>query len=89
MEHKFLRLFDSQGVWHGNPDRTIRVNGVVHDMDEYAKSNGITLPTGPTAPIKPKKAKKVNIDIKEQYEDMEQPHHDGDTEVDGDGDSEG
>ena len=82
MEHRFLTLFVN-GKWTGNADRTIRVNGEVHDMDEYAKEHGITLPDA-------KKTKKhINIDVKEKHEDLEQPHHDGDTEVDGDGDSEG
>jgi len=85
MKHRWLTLFVN-GEWTGNPDRTIRINGVVHDMDEYAKEHGIELPNAPT---KPKTSKKVNIDVKEKHEDMEQPHHDGDIEVDGDGDSEG
>jgi len=85
MEHKFLRLFNKDGIWKGNPDRTIKINGVIHDMDEYAKEHGIELPSGPTAPNKPNK---VNTDIEEKDEDMEQSHDSGDTEVDGDGDSE-
>ncbi len=84
MEHRFLRLFRN-GVWTGNPDRSISVNGVKHNMDEYAKEHGIKLPSGPTTPNKPKK---VNTDIEEKHEDMEPAHDSGDTEVDGDGDSE-
>ena len=85
MEHRFLKLFDAEGNWHGNPDRSITVNGEKHDLDEYAKEHGIELPSGPTAPNKPKK---VNTDIKEKHEDMERSHDSGDTEVDGDGSSE-
>ena len=81
MEHKFMRLFRN-GVWTGNPDRTIKINGVVHDMDEYAKKHGIELPDAK------KSKKKINIDIEEKHEDMEPAHDSGDTEVDGDGDSE-
>ena len=82
MEHRFLTLFVN-GKWTGNADRTIRVNGEVHDMDEYAKQHGIILPDA-------KKTKKhINTDVKEKHEDMERPHHDGHIEVDGDGDSEG
>ena len=85
MEHKFLNLFDSEGNWKGNPDRTIRIKGEIHDLDEYAKEHGITLPSGPTSS---KKANKINTDIEEKHEDMEQSHDSGDTEIDGDGDSE-
>ena len=82
MEHRFLNLFVN-GVWTGNPDRTISINGVKHDMDEYAKQHGIKLPDA-------KKSKKqINTDIEEKDEDMEPTHDSGDTEVDGDGDSEG
>jgi hypothetical protein len=84
MEHKFLRLFRN-GVWTGNPDRSISINGVKHNMDEYAKEHGIDLPSGPTTPKGPKK---VNTDIEEKHEDMEPTHDSRDTEVDGDGDSE-
>lgn len=42
MEHKWLRLF-KDGEWTGET-RTIRVNGELHDLDEYANSKGITLP---------------------------------------------
>jgi len=89
MKHKFLRLF-KDGVWTGNADRSIRVDGHVHDLDEYAKEHGIELPTVPNAPTKPNKPEKqVNIDVEETHEDMEPTHDSGDTEVDGDGNSEG
>ena len=82
MTHKFLTFFDEHGNWLGNPDRSIRVNGVVHNLDEYAKEHGIELPDS-------KKSKKsINTDIEEKHEDMEQSLDSGDTEVDGDGDSE-
>ena len=53
MEHKFLRLF-VDGKWTGKEDRSITINGVKHDMDEYAKEHGITLPDAK------KSTKKVN-----------------------------
>jgi len=77
MEHKFLKLFVN-GVWT-RPDRTIKVNGVEHDMDEYAKEHGIELPEG---------KKWINTDIEEKHEDLERSHDSADTDVDGDGDSE-
>ncbi len=77
MEHKFLKLFVN-GVWT-RPDRTIKVNGVEHDMDEYAQEHGIELPEG---------EKWINTDVEEKHEDMEGSHDSRDTEVDGDGDSE-
>ncbi len=84
MEHRWMKLFDAEGNWT-RPERKIKVNGVEHDLDEYAKEHGIKLPSGPTTPNKPKK---VNTDIEEKHEDMEPAHDSGDTEVDGDGDSE-
>ena len=83
MEHKFLSLF-VDGVWTGNPDRTIKVNGEVHDLDEYAKQHGIDLPDS-------KKSKKhINTDIEEKsYGDMGQASDEGSAEEHGNGDSEG
>jgi hypothetical protein len=79
MEHRFLKVF-VDGVWP-RPDRIIKVNGVEHDMDEYAKEHGITLPDS---------KKKINKDVKEkEHADMEHKDHSRDIEVDGDGDSEG
>tara|TARA_R110000803_G_scaffold87688_2_gene154575 strand:+ start:321 stop:575 length:255 start_codon:yes stop_codon:yes gene_type:complete len=81
MEHKFLRLF-VDGEWTGNPDRSISIAGVKHDLDEYAKTNGIKLPDA-------KKSKKtINTDVEVKDEDMERSHDTGNTEIDGDGDSE-
>ena len=80
MEHKFLRLF-VDGKWTGNSDRSISINGVKHDMDEYAKEHGIELPDS-------KSKKQINTDVEETHEDMERPHDAGNTEVDGDGNSE-
>ena len=75
MEHKFLNLF-VDGVWTGKPDRSIRINGVKHDMDEYAKEHGIILPDS-------KKSKKqVN-----SYADLDKQDDSRDTKVDGSGDS--
>jgi hypothetical protein len=85
MEHKWLKFFDQDGNWT-RPERTIKVDGVEHDLDEYAKEHGIELPTGKKS--KPKKH--INIDIKdEDYADLEQSHDSEHTEIDGDGDSEG
>ena len=76
MQHKFMRLYIN-GEWTGNTDRAIRVNGVTHDLDTYAKEHGIELPDA-------KKAKKqVNTteDIKEEeHADMGQTFDSGDTE---------
>jgi hypothetical protein len=72
MEHKFLKLF-VDGVWMGSPDRTIWVNGVEHDLDEYAKAHGIELPEGK----KPKK--QINI-VEEQHADMDRTGDTSDTE---------
>lgn len=73
MEHKFLRLF-KDGVWTGNEDRSIRVNGEWHNLDEYAKQHKIELPEGK----KPKKA--VNTKEEDSYADMEKPLESGDSE---------
>ncbi len=83
---KILRLFDADGNWTGNPDHSITVNGVKHDVYEYAKANGIELPGKPHK----KSKKQVNTDIQEkEHADLEQSHDSGHTEIDGDGDSEG
>ena len=80
---KILRLY-SNGVWQGNPDRTITVKGEKHNLDEYAKEQGIELPDGKkTKVLKPFK-KQVN-----SYADMGQTFDEGHPEVDGDGDSQG
>ncbi len=81
--NKILRLY-SNGVWKGNPDRTITIDGVKHNLDEYAKEQGIELPDGKkTKVLKPFK-KQVN-----SYADMGQTFDEGHPEVDGDGDSQG
>ena len=83
MEHKFLRNFNAEGKWT-KPSRTIRVHGVEHDMDEYAKEHGIELPDSKKH-NKPKDIKKeVNTNA-----DMGQSFDKGSTEVDGTRDSEG
>ncbi len=81
MKHRWLRKFDSKGVWHGNPDRTISVDGRTHDLDEYAKLHGVELPDS-----KVKKEKKTKKEVN-SYADMEQSLDKGHTEIDGDGDS--
>jgi len=81
MKHKWMRNYDVNGVWTKS-ERIINVDGVEHNLDEYAKQHGIDLPDS-------KKSKKqINTDIEDKHEDMEQSHDSGDTEVDGDGDSE-
>jgi hypothetical protein len=82
MKHKFLRNFDAEGNWT-KPSRIIRVDGVEHDMDEYAKEHGIELPDS-----KSKKHKDVKKEVN-THADMERKDHSGDHKVDGDGDSEG
>ncbi len=73
MEHKFLRNFDAEGKWT-KPSRIIRVDGVEHDMDEYAKEHGITLPDS-----KSKKHKDIKKEVN-TYADMEKQDDSGDTE---------
>ena len=82
MEHKFLRNFNAEGEWT-KPSRTIRVNGVEHDMDEYAKEHGIKLPDSKSKQHKDIK-KEVNTNA-----DMGHKDNSGDHQIDGDGDSEG
>ena len=83
MKHNWLRLFDSEGNWHGSEDHTIRVNGETHDVYKYAKAHGIELPG------KPKKQKQINTDIEEKsYGDLEQTLDSGSATEHGDGDSE-
>lgn len=82
MTHKFLRLF-VDGKWTGNEDRSVTINGEVHNIDEYAKEHGIELPDSKSK--KPKDIKKeVNI-----HADMGKQDHSGDHKVDGKRDSEG
>jgi len=78
MEHRFLQLF-VDGKWMGKKDRSISVDGVKYNMDEYAKAHGIELPEG---------KKQINTDVEEKHEDMERSHDSGHTDIDGDGNSE-
>jgi len=83
MTHRFLRLF-VDGKWTGNLDRTIKVNGEIHDLDEYAKEHGIELPDSKAMFKQPKDVKKeVNT-----HADMGKQDDSGDHKVDGNGDSE-
>jgi len=79
MKHKWLRNFDKDGNWTGS-ERKITVNGVEHDLDEYAKKHGIKLP---------KQKKEINTDIEEDHADLEQSFDFGSVEVDRTRDSEG
>jgi len=77
--HKVLKLYKN-GVWQGKPDRTIMLNGVKHDLDEWAAQNNIDLPDAK------KSKKKVNIDTdikEERYGSLEQEHDEGHTEESG------
>jgi hypothetical protein len=77
--HKVLKLYKN-GVWQGKPDRTIMLNGVKHDLDEWASQNNIDLPDAK------KSKKKVNIDTdikEERYGSLEQEHDEGHTEESG------
>ena len=78
MKHKFLRLFDQDGKWT-KPERKIVVDGVEHDLDEYAKEHGIELPD---AKKHKKSEKQINTDIEEEHADMGQSHDEGHSEVD-------
>ena len=81
MEHRFMRLF-VDGKWTGNEDRSIKVQGEIHDLDDYAKEHGIELPD--SKKHKPKDIKKeVNSNA-----DMGQQDDSRDHQIDGDGDSE-
>jgi|DEB0MinimDraft_6_1074348.scaffolds.fasta_scaffold64901_2 hypothetical protein len=82
MEHKFLRLYKN-GVWTGTPDRTIMVDGVKHDLDDYAKLHGIELPDSKPAKKAKKSEEPVNTieDITDvNYGDLEEQDSTGDTE---------
>ena len=81
MEHKFLRNFDAEGQWT-KPSRIIRVSGVEHDMDEYAKEHGIELPDSKSKQHKDIK-KEVNTNA-----DMGHKNNSRDTKIDGEGSSE-
>ena len=77
--HKVLKLY-KDGVWQGKPDRTIMLDGVKHDLDEWAESNNIDLPDAK------KSKKKVNIDTDIEEKDngsLEQEHDEGHTEESG------
>lgn len=79
MKHKWLRNFDKQGNWTGS-ERKIVVGGVEHDLDDYAKKQGVKLPDS---------KKEINTDIEENHADLEQSFDFGSVEIDRTGDSEG
>ena len=86
MEYKWMRNFDADGNWT-KPTRELRIMNShgeieIHDLDEYAKANGIELPDAKNS------KKTINIDIEDKHEDLERPLDSGDTDIDGDGDSE-
>ena len=76
MEHKWLRNFDADGNWT-KPERVIKVDGVEHDLDEYAKAHGVKLPTKPTKHTK--HTKNADIEVNSNA-DMEQQDSEGHTE---------
>lgn len=61
MKHNFLRLYDAEGKWT-KPERKITVNGVEHDLDQYAKEHGIELPDS-VGTKHTKSSKKVDIEV--------------------------
>lgn len=81
MAFNHMKLYTQEGVWQGRKDRKITIKGVEHNIDDWAKDHGIELPDS-------KSKKQINTDVEETHEDMEPTHDSGDTEVDGDGDSE-
>ena len=86
MAFNHMKLY-TDGVWQGREDRVITINGVEHNLDEYAKENGIELPDS-KGYKKPKKEINTTTDIKEhEHGDMGQQDTTGDITIDGDGDS--
>ena len=71
----------TDGVWQGRKDRVITIKGVEHNLDEYAKENGIVLPDSKGSK-NPKKEINTTKDIEDKgYGDMEQQESSGDTDV--------
>ena len=77
--HKIANRCIVNGKWIRDSYDVV-INGETYDFRDLAKEHGIELNA------KPKK--QINTDIKEKHEDLEQSHDSGDTEIDGDGDSE-
>jgi hypothetical protein len=77
--HKIAKKCIVDGKWIRDSYDVV-IGGETYDFRDLAKEHGIELNA------KPKK--QINTDIKEKDEDLEQSHDSGDTEVDGDGDSE-
>ena len=75
---KIARRSIVDGVWT-RESYDVTIDGQVYDFRDLAKAHGIELGNS-----KPKKQKQVN-----SYADMEQSFDSGDTEIDGDGNSEG
>lgn len=87
-KHIWLRLYKN-GVWAGRDDRMVTLaDGSEHNIDDLAKQHGFELPDSSAKAVK-KSKKTINTDVEEKHEDMERSHDSRDTEVDGDGDSEG
>ena len=80
MKHKWLRHFDSNGKWTRESREVKLDDGSIHSIDDLAKKHGIELPDA---------KKQINTDTKEhKHADLGQPLDEGDSAVDGDGDSE-
>ena len=77
--HKIANRCIVDGKWTRDSYDVV-IGRETYDFRDLAKKHGIELNA------KPKK--QINTDVKEKYEDMERSHDSGDTEVDGDGDSE-
>lgn len=79
MAFNHMKLY-TDGVWQGREDRKITIQGVEHDLDDWAKENGIVLPDSKGSK-KPKK--EINTDVEDKgYGDMERQESTGDTDVD-------
>ena len=76
---KIARRSIVDGVWT-RESYDVTIDGQVYDFRDLAKAHGVEIPSK----SKSKKQKQVN-----SYADMEQSFDSGDTEIDGDGDSEG
>ena len=81
---KIARRNIVDGVWT-RESFDVKIDGKTYDIRDLCKTYDIELYS------KPKDFKPINIDIvtDKDYADMEEPLDSGDTEIDGDGDSEG
>jgi hypothetical protein len=78
--HKIANRCIVNGAWTRDSYDVV-IDGESYDFRDLAKQHGIEMG--------PKSKKQINTDVEEKHEDMERSHDSRDTEVDGDGDSEG